>query len=73
MKKRAMRKYTPYGLYCCEGYDRDGNYAAAVVSLGRAGTVMPMRRSADDIRPSKRSPVGWLQRFSNPRLKHVGL
>lgn len=28
MKKRAMRKYIPYGIYCCEGYDREGNHAA---------------------------------------------
>lgn len=26
MKKRAMRKRIPYGLYC-NGYDRDGNSA----------------------------------------------
>ena len=25
MKKREMRKRIPYGIYCCEGYDRDGN------------------------------------------------
>ena len=28
MKKREMRKRIPYGIYCCEGYDREGNHAA---------------------------------------------
>ena len=28
MKKRPMGKKIPYGMYCCEGYDRDGNRTA---------------------------------------------
>ena len=28
MKKRLMRKRIPYGIYCVEGYDRDGRPSA---------------------------------------------